>query len=292
MDSYRVVASLTTMPTRYDVLAKTIDSIRAQTRPPDMIYLTLPEYSARRNVKYPPLPAELAQYVTVVTPIKDYGPICKIFGGLVSESDPETIIITFDDDVIYPPNLIAAFLEKATCNPHDVICGTGALIGKGLLLMSIHSSIDSHQPWNGMTGFDVPDEGRNIDLIFGVTGVMYRRKHFPKNIQYMLKYTKDPALRANDDVVISGYLAKRGVKRTVYRDIPRIKLQDGADALSAEPHMIERLKNALLRADKHGLFTEYEDVAYDETIAGRIIIVLLLVLAAIVLLWYYWVYLN
>lgn len=286
----RVVASLTTMPTRYDVLALTIDSLLKQTRPPDVIYLTLPEYSRRRNVKYPPLPPHLAQHVTVVTPPQDYGPICKIYGGLVMEHDPETIIITFDDDVIYPPTLIEAFLIKAEYNTTDVICGTGALIGKGLMLMSIYSSIDSHGPYNGMTGPYVDDMGRKIDLIFGVTGVMYRRKHFPRNIKYMLKYTKDESLRANDDVVISGYLAKRGVTRMMYPDIPRITLQDGADALSAEPHMIMRLNSALEIAHNHGLFTSYEHVSLDETIAGRAIIVLALLLLLVILIWYFAVY--
>src|SRR5438045_920235 len=101
----RVVASCTTLPDRYDNLKIMLKSLKKQTHPLDEIYLTIPKRAHRLNKLYPSLPTEIKQICTPVYIDVDYGPITKIYGALAHETDSDTIIITVDDDNIYPPDL-------------------------------------------------------------------------------------------------------------------------------------------------------------------------------------------
>jgi GT2 family glycosyltransferase len=177
----RVVASYTTLPDRYDVLRRSIESMRAQTYHLDAIYLALPKTASRLHKEYPPLPDDFKNLCTVIPTDIDYGPITKVYGALMAEPDPHTVIISCDDDVIFAPDHVQKMVDNHRRYPNIAICGTGALIGKGLALISIVSTVHPFRPWNGMTGFQVdPVEGRKVDLIFGVAGILYRRGFFPR----------------------------------------------------------------------------------------------------------------
>ena len=96
----RIVVSLTTLPKRLteEVIIQTLESINNQTITPDAIYLGLPKKNKRLNVQYPNIPKIVKQLCTTVLLDEDYGPVTKILAGLKMESDPNTIIITIDDD--------------------------------------------------------------------------------------------------------------------------------------------------------------------------------------------------
>src|SRR5690606_13603827 len=102
----RVVASYTTLPSRYSVLKQSILSLKNQTVKLDEIYLTIPKIAKRLNKEYPPVPEDIKNLCKVITVDQDYGPITKIYGGLVSESNPNTIIISCDDDVLFKSNFV------------------------------------------------------------------------------------------------------------------------------------------------------------------------------------------
>jgi len=61
--------------------------------------VTIPKISARLNIEYPPIPDDITKLCKIVHIDVDYGPITKIYGALISETDPNTIIISCDDDV-------------------------------------------------------------------------------------------------------------------------------------------------------------------------------------------------
>lgn len=282
----RVVISLTTLPGRYGSLRQTIDSLMANTVKPDAIYLTLPTTCARLQIPYPPLPAELGKLVTVITPTEDYGPICKLIGGLMAESDPSTVIITVDDDVIYPPTLIENLLAHHEQFPTSAISGTGALIGQGLNLFSIVSSIDVFRPWANQTGFAVGPDGRKVDLLFGVAGVLYTRGMF--DLTELLSFVvRGTALFSNDDLLISGYLAKGQIDRRVFLDLPVVHcLPNDDQALSSNMwSMFQRMHRALAEADEVGLYPQFEPMDITESVVFRailLLIVLILLFVAIV----------
>lgn len=291
IDHYRVVASYTTLPSRYDSLRKSIESLSSQTHKLDAIYLTLPAKAARLNKEYPPLPDDIADICTVVHTDIDYGPITKIYGALMSERDPNTVIISCDDDVLFAPNHIEILLQYHITNPKSCICGTGALIGRGLLFISIVSTVRPFHKWSGFTGFDVGKSGRKVDLIFGVAGVLYTREMFPPNEQLYEEIFRhsieDNTIFHNDDVLISGYLSKQGIERRLFFDIPTIHHDDGNDALSADIFkMIGRMNTSIGKVKQLGFFTTMEDVPLDETPAGRVIITIIIVIIIVILSFY------
>lgn len=282
----RVVASYTTLPSRYEVLYKSILSLRNQTYPLDAIYLTIPKKATRLNKEYPPLTDELTNSCIIVHTDIDYGPLTKIYGALMSESDPNTIIISCDDDVDFPENFIETLISKHNEHPEVAICGTGALLNRGLWFISIVSSIHPFDSWKGTTGFSVGKNGRDIDLVFGVAGVLYTRNMFPdKELLYdeLFHYSlTDDSIFCNDDVLISGYLSKKNIKRRVFLDIPTIKHLNGDDALSGDIFkMIKRLNVAIAKVKELGFFTEMEPVGIAETPCGRVLIALIFIIVIV-----------
>lgn len=296
MDKPRVVVSYTTMPSRYDVLKKSISSIHSQTYKVDAIYVAIPYRSKRLDKEYPPIPDDLASICSIVRTDIDYGPITKIYGALISEKDPNTVIISCDDDVGFPPNLIEILMKHHRSNPKDAICGTGALISKGLAFISMISTLNSTcKKWSGFFGFHVPPEGRCVDLVFGVGGVLYTRGMFPTNDELedkLLKYAlQDPAIFHNDDVLISAYLSKQGISRRVFIDIPEIVHNHSSDALSSGlVRMVKRLNQAIINVKSYGFYTTMEPLSTTETPAARIFFGILIIIIIILLcIWLYFI---
>lgn len=293
----RVVATFTTLPDRYHVLKQALEALHRQEHPLDAIYVGVPKKAKRLNKKYPPIPEEISQLCTVVPVDTDYGPITKVYAGLVSESDPDTLIISCDDDTIHEPSLVRKLVQHHLTHPEAAITGTGALIGRGLPLISIVSSLAPFRKWNGLTGFDTGTDGRNVDLIFGVAGVLYRRSFFPSAEdlhEHLFKYSlMDDRIFMNDDVLISGYLAKRGIPRKVFYDIPNVKCVDSGagDALSVDVmKMIGRMNEAVNQVQLHGFFPSMEPLEVSETPTWRVgvVIVVVLIIIAVVYLMYRW----
>jgi len=289
----RVVVTFTTLPDRYTFLQNSVKSILNQTLHVDAIYAAIPKRCTRLNKEYPPVPKEITDICTVIVPDVDYGPITKIYGGLIAEADPETIIISCDDDVIYHPEFIQTIVECSKKSPNAAICGTGAIISRGLYLVSINTTLSQFRWWNWLIGFDLDrDNGRDVDVIFGVAGVLYRRKFFPSNDNlekelFSLSLNND-ALFHNDDIVISGFLSKNGIKRKVFHDIPSVVVNStGKDALSADFLLnMKRLHESIQYSKTQGLFPTMEPLAIDETATGRaiILIFLLILIVAIIII--------
>ena len=177
----RVVATCTTIPTRYERLRKMIESLVNQTYKLDAIYVGLPKRSHRLNIDYPPLPDDIKKNCIVVSPKIDYGPITKLYGGLVSEKDPETLIISFDDDIVYPPTTVETFVRHAKEWPDRVITATGMKSSLGYLFRAIKTNVRPIACFSNIICFNNDDHSSDIDEILGVSGVLYRRKFFPSN---------------------------------------------------------------------------------------------------------------
>ena len=298
-DTKRIVASYTTLPGRYEILHRSILSLTNQTRRPDVVYLCVPLKATQFDKEYPPLPTELEELCTVVRINTDYGPITKVCGALLSETDPNTVIISCDDDVIFPPNFIQSMLEHHEKFPNSAICGTGALLSRGLIFISIMSSLAPFRPWNGFIAPNVPPEGRKVDLIFGVAGVLYRRGFFPPPEQLydeiLCHSMNDHAIFCNDDVLISGYLSRKGIERRIFADIPDVDHDNtiasvAETALCKDTHkMIMRLHEAIDKVKQLGFFPTMEDVSVDETAAGKGFILFFLLTIILVLSFYYYI---
>ena len=102
----RVVATLTTRNNYHKGLRKTLDSLTSQF---DEVYLGLPY----KNLKGEEYKDFSHPKVTVVRLEEDIGSASKLLGGLLKEErDPNTLIVSVDDDHNYNQSLRKMFEER------------------------------------------------------------------------------------------------------------------------------------------------------------------------------------
>lgn len=286
----RVVASITTIPGRYRKLLRTLISLRGQDYPLDAIYLGIPKESRRLKQPYPELPSEITQLCTVVPCDYDYGPCTKIVGGLLREDDPETIIFTFDDDVIYSSNLVSSMLEYHKTYPNLAIGSSGILLKYGFPFYSTISNCAGN--WNTMTGFELTKEGRSVDALCGFSSVLYVRNFFPiKELLHeeFLRYPlDDDDVYFNDDIMISAYLSGKGIDRKIFPNIPitnenkvddpEIDGLDGNEISFDKLSFLQRFRRSINKVQEWGFFSQPQVVSLNETIGGHIAIVTVLII--------------
>jgi hypothetical protein len=284
----RVVATLTTLPGRYDILIKTLVSLNSQIEPFDEIYLGISDRADRLDLTYADLPDDVKELCTVVYLDRDYGPVTKICGGLVSEKDPNTVIMSFDDDVEYPPDFSTVMLNHHKNHPNVAICGTGSLVKYGMLGISIRSNLKEFRSLAAMWGFHIPRKGRKCTIVYGVGGVLYKRGFFPptKHLEKELFHyaLEDRDIFLNDDILISGYLSKVGVDRMIFNDIPSVLCleNEAGNALSKDFFKaIKSYKAALKKCKYHDMFENMEYLPYDDITIIKISLVFLLVIGIV-----------
>lgn len=277
----RVVISLTTLPSRINSILPTLKSLNKQTYKVDDIYLTIPKKCKRLNTKYPSIPENIKKLCTIVYIKNDYGPITKLWGGLYMEQDPETIIITVDDDIIYPKTLVENLLNYNNKIPNTALSSSGLAVGSYPFCYSIKFNQKKNDYWFTLHSNKT---GHKVDILYGYPGAMYIRKFFPKK-QYMykklFKYAKyDYDLFKNDDVLISCYLNNKNIDRKIV-DIPDVINCKGVDGLSMDAYNFFRsMENAINKCKKMGWFKSHATVNPIETFGfiGVLIFIALLII--------------
>lgn len=200
-DHKTVVVSLTTIPSRLDSIFASMNSILRQTRPPDRIYLNIPFWSIREKKGYQiPKLLKTDDRITLIRCPQDLGPILKLSETLKRETNPDTLIITVDDDTIYPRHFIETLLAFHEQYPK------AALGFRGWRLPESGKFLDRRILYgNSIT---VP---LRVDVLSGISGVLYIRKQF-KDDFFSPKGHPAEAFFV-DDICISGYLETRGEKK-------------------------------------------------------------------------------
>ena len=98
----RIVVTLTTIPSREKSVLKTIESLKNNNIKPDVIYVNLRKLVVRINKEFSTdFKEKLINAGAKINECEDYGSLTKIIPTLECEKDPETLIITADDDIIY-----------------------------------------------------------------------------------------------------------------------------------------------------------------------------------------------
>jgi len=195
----RFVISLTTLPDRLPYIKPVIKSIIKKNPDIDKLYICLPYGDVDQE-----LIPENTDIVKVIR-CKDYGPITKILGCLPYETDPETLILTLDDDTIITQNLTEIFRKKSLKYPDSALSMSGWC--HGYFPSYFQLVIDN-------------DKDIYVDWIQGVHGILYKRKFI--DLEEVLEFDKDvEVLFKNDDHRISAYLETKGVNRIVINEIPR-----------------------------------------------------------------------
>jgi hypothetical protein len=115
----KVIVSLTSFPARINAAAQVIEKMTRQTRLPDKIVLYLTE-SQFPDKKLPrvleKLRGDLVDIRFCGLPIRSYTKLVPALSDF-----PDDIIITVDDDIDYPDNLVQEFMRMHKKFPHAVI---------------------------------------------------------------------------------------------------------------------------------------------------------------------------
>ena len=197
---FRVVVSLTTTPNRLSKVSNAVNSLLAQRYAPDAVYLNVPEGPMKRHPERSydevSIPAEINSNpkVTVIRSI-DYGPATKLIPALHRETDPDTLIITVDDDFEYPELLTEALAWEAYHRPKDAlgVCGWGTMPVPGSIGMVPVYVAYLMRPY-----------GRYVDILQACCGNAYRRRYFSD----LTTLENMPSVCVTvDDVWIAGVLA-------------------------------------------------------------------------------------
>ena len=205
-DNRRVIASLTTVPDRINNLSPTIRSLLKQTRPPDEIVLAIPEFSVREQRPYfvPKYISRLPR-VRVLHCAEDWGPATKFIGAIRDElavGRENTLIMVVDDDRLYPRDALETYLYYSEQLPNAALCFRGA---------AMPSTLD----WDDAKMIYAKDvrEPRPVAVITGCGSYLVQPRFFD---QSLWDYSKAPSVAFYiDDIWISAWLSRRGVKRYV-----------------------------------------------------------------------------
>src|SRR5213592_817236 len=205
-DNRRIIASLSTVPDRINNLRPTIRSLLKQTRPPDEIVLAIPEFSVREQRPYV-VPEYLLRLprVRVLHCAEDWGPATKFIGAIQDElaaGRKNTLIVVVDDDRIYPRDALETYLYYSEQLPNAALCFRGA---------AMPSTLD----WDDAKMIYAKDlrEPRPVAVITGCGSYLVRPRFFDRSLW---DYSEAPSVAFYiDDIWISGWLSRRGVKRYV-----------------------------------------------------------------------------
>jgi hypothetical protein len=199
-----------------------IDSVKAQTRRPDRIYVCICEVCLREQSPYD-VPDWLRQdeSVEVIVSTKDYGPATKLIGMLDKEPDPNTRIVIVDDDWAYNSDMLEVLGRRFEEYGRAAIGSSGARLPRHWSKMEarIGSEIEARPQLRHQLIF-VAESPKDIavDILQYGFGAMVLRGWFDNDIRDLLQ-PLEPLFFA-DDVLFSGYLESKGIKRICIAGMP------------------------------------------------------------------------
>ena len=202
-----IVVSLTTTPYRIDTIKPVLDSIMRQSIKPTKIYVNIPWRFKRDNTEYV-IPTWLKDYPNIYSNIiinrtEDYGPATKLLGALIREHDPNTIIITVDDDKTYAKHMVRDLAKQYLLTTYKTNYKHGAIFtGLGLnFLLSANNSLYMKP---------VILHNKPSLVLVGAYGVAYKRSFFKDDIFSLMK-SLPLFCFLGDDLTISAYLLVHGI---------------------------------------------------------------------------------
>ncbi len=186
----RIIVSLTTSPSRLKQLEPVLRSLTVgQTRPPNEIHLNLP-WKFNRGTEEFVLPEFLSRYPVTIFRVDDVGPATKLIPTLARITDPNTWVLTVDDDVRHLP----AAIEQLEC---AAVADSTSAFG--------YSDYALWRKWK---------PGTPVDFLAGYGGCLYKRSFFGANFTaYFEQASANRSCYFQDDIVISNYLELQGVRR-------------------------------------------------------------------------------
>lgn len=166
-----IVISLTSFPARLNTIWQCIESLKRQSVVPEKIIL----YLSKDQISYNDIPSSLKKEQD------DLFEICMVDGDMRSHKKyyyamkeyPDKIIVTADDDVIYPPFMLSNLLEAHIKYPTDVIANYTHVIRLN------NCTVAPYTEW-----YDIPATQNIIDTTINQIQVGYGGVLYPPNSLY------------------------------------------------------------------------------------------------------------
>ncbi len=210
----RIAVSLSTLPDRIHNLGPTLQCLLDQTRPPDEIVITLPDFSVRQQRDYD-IPAFLEKMprVNLLRCGRDWGPATKFIPVIQRELERgniDTMIVVVDDDRIYPRDALETYAHYSGELPEAAHCFRGAAMPRSL-------------DWRRakMIHGNRLQEPKPVAVITGCGSYLIKPRFFDASL-----WSYDGAPSAAfymDDIWISGCLDRTGVKKYVVPSSTRLR---------------------------------------------------------------------
>lgn len=214
-----VVISLSTIPGRIKYINRVIDSMYNQYYRADCLYVNIPYYCKRLQKKYDD--KELDYIDTKGGWVKinrcdDYGPATKLLGCIDQIHNPDTMIITVDDDHYYAPELVGLLVTHAKQYSDSVICTRS--LRKDFKPTVCRGKLNLNQG--------------EVIYVEGIGGILYRRKFITDTwFQHYSYYTSpwgDTGKECwlSDDMVFSNMLMLQGIPRIMICCDSSVRIRD------------------------------------------------------------------
>lgn len=205
-DGRRIIVSLSSLPDRIAQLQPTLDSLLAQTRLPDEIFLALPDFSIRQQRRYE-VPDFIRQIprLRILPSERDWGPATKFIPAIQHElaaGRDDTLIVVLDDDRTYPLDSIETYLHYERELPDAALCFRGAAMPRTM-------------DWRDakMVHADEIRAPRKIAVVTGCGSYLLKPRFFDASLwDYS---AAPPGAFYMDDIWVSGCLDRRGVEKYV-----------------------------------------------------------------------------
>jgi len=224
-----LIVSLSTIPSRFDLIAPALNSLRDQTAQIDRIILYIP-HEYRRFKDYDGSLPKVPDGVEIRRASKDYGPATKVFCAVQEFADQDCDILFCDDDRIYGRTWAQTMLEARAEHPDACI----ATMGREASTLFDSQQIRTHHPrvvkreWQKDYWFLLryalwymirrlpsrPDRPRRkvfktagyIDILMGFGGALVKPSFFEPE-----DFDIPDGCWTVDDIWISGMLARKGI---------------------------------------------------------------------------------
>ena len=131
--------------------------------------------------------------------VEDKGPITKVLPTLERITDPETIIIVVDDDIVYVPEMVSEHVKKQA---QFTNCALG-YDGLGAVKRPIFH--DQRDHYVVSVPLDV-----EVKILQHYKSVSYKRKYFKPDF-----FTDFLGKTTSDDILLSAYMTTQGIKKFV-----------------------------------------------------------------------------
>lgn len=210
----RLIVTLSSIPSRFQGLGPTLQSLLNQDLPPHEIRLYIP-HSYRRFPDWDGHLPKVPRAVQILRADLDYGPATKILPAVRDFHGQDVELLLCDDDRIYDPGWTARFVQARREHPDCLIAEAGRFVpghhatatpkaqprGKGVayrLLRAASLGWNKPRAWVG-SGY--------VDVFKGYGGAMLRPEFVPESA-----FDIPDLLWTVDDPWLSGNCAANGIR--------------------------------------------------------------------------------